>query len=249
MKFLAFVLSIIFAAGAAYAADDAVLKTQREKVSYGIGMDIGAGLKKQSIDVDTDLLMKGLKDAYSGGKQLMTEQELRESMTLFRNEMMTKQMAQLKELSDKNKKEGEDFLAENKKKEGVVTLPSGLQYKLITEGTGEKPKATDTVTVHYRGSLVDGTEFDSSYKHAHGEPVTFPVNGVIPGWTEVLQLMKAGSKWQVFIPAKLAYGEKGAGRDIGPNSTLIFDVELISIESAKDSASEGPAKSSEGPTK
>jgi len=242
MKFFTAVLSIIFAASAAYAAEDVALNTQRDKVSYGIGMDIGNSLKKQSIDVDTDLLIKGLKDAYSGGKQLMTEQELRESMTLFRNEMIAKQMSQLKELSEKNKKEGEDFLAENRKKEGVVTLPSGLQYQIITEGAGEKPKATDTVSVHYRGSLINGTEFDSSYQHAQGQPVTFPVSGVIPGWTEALQLMKAGSKWQIFIPSNLAYGEKGAGRDIGPNSTLIFEVELISIESAKDAASEGAPK-------
>ncbi|MBI5739086.1 MAG: FKBP-type peptidyl-prolyl cis-trans isomerase [Nitrospirae bacterium] len=239
MKFRMAVISILFAAGAAYAADDAALKTQREKVSYGIGMDIGNSLKKQSIDVDTDLLMKGLKDAYTGGTQLMTEQELRDAMTIFRNEMMAKQTAQLKELSEKNKKEGEDFLAENKKKEGVVTLPSGLQYKIITEGTGEKPKATDTVSVHYIGTLVNGTEFDNSHKHSHGDPVTFPVSGVIPGWVEALQLMKTGSKWQLFIPANLAYGEKGAGRDISPNSALIFEVELISIESAKDAASEG----------
>jgi FKBP-type peptidyl-prolyl cis-trans isomerase FklB len=164
----------------------------------------------------------------SDGKTLMTDQEYKETMTNFRTEMTQKKTAQMKEAGDRNKKEGEKFIADNKKKEGVITTASGLQYKIITKGTGASPKATDTVSVHYKGTLIDGKEFDSSYRR--GQPASFPVNGVIKGWTEALQLMKEGSKWQLFIPSELAYGDRGAGRDIGPNSTLIFDVELISIK-------------------
>jgi FKBP-type peptidyl-prolyl cis-trans isomerase FklB len=158
----------------------------------------------------------------------LTDQEARETMTVFQKEMMAKQEVLAKKLGEKNKKEGEAFLAENKKKEGVKTLPSGLQYRVIKEGTGRKPKATDKVLTHYRGTLIDGTEFDSSYKR--GTPTSFKVNEIIPGWTEALQLMKEGAKWQLFIPSNLAYAERGAGRDIGPNATLIFEVELISIQ-------------------
>lgn len=232
MRLLLILLSIVFSAAAVYAEEGAVLKTQRDKTSYAIGMDIGTNvgnsLRSQSIDIDPDLLVRGIKDAMSNEKSLMTPEEIRETLADLRNEMMAKQMSQRKELADKNKKEGEAFLAENAKKEGVVTLPSGLQYKVIKQGTGEKPKATDTVTVNYRGTLIDGTEFDSSEKH--GQSLTFKVNGVIPGWTEALQLMKVGSKWQLFIPSSLAYGERDTGREIGPNSTLIFDVELLSIK-------------------
>jgi FKBP-type peptidyl-prolyl cis-trans isomerase FklB len=145
--------------------------------------------------------------------------------------MMAKQQELAKMAGEKNQKEGEAFLAENKKKEGVITLPSGLQYKVIKAGSGNKPKATDTVTVHYQGTLVNGTEFDSSYRR--GQPVSFPVNGVIPGWTEALQLMEAGAKWQIVIPSNLAYGDRGAGPQIGPNATLIFEIELISIQEPK----------------
>jgi len=213
-------------------ADKSALKDKKEKVSYSIGVDIGNTMKKQSMDIDPDVLAKGLKDAFTGGKTLMTEQEVTETLNGLRMEMMAKQQERMKEAGEKNKKEGEAFLAENKKKEGVVTLPSGLQYKVITEGTGKMPKLTDTVTVNYKGTLIDGTEFDSSYKR--GQPATFPVNGVIPGWTEALQLMKEGSKWQVFIPSNLAYGERGAGNQITPNAVLIFDVELISVKSGED---------------
>jgi FKBP-type peptidyl-prolyl cis-trans isomerase FklB len=145
--------------------------------------------------------------------------------------MMAKQQELAKIVGEKNQKEGEAFLAENKKKEGVITLPSGLQYKVIKAGSGNKPKATDTVSVHYQGTLVNGTEFDSSYRR--GQPVSFPVNGVIPGWTEALQLMEAGAKWQIVIPSNLAYGDRGAGPQIGPNATLIFEIELISIQEPK----------------
>lgn len=228
MRTLLAALGIMLLANIGYAGETTVLKTERDKISYGIGMDIGENMKKQSIDIDPDKLAQGIKDVFSGGKLLMTEEEFRNTMENFRKDMMAKQKMQMQEVSDKNKKEGEAFLTENKKKEGVKTLPSGLQYKVIKEGDGNLPKAEDTVTVHYKGTLLDGTEFDSSY--SRGEPATFPVNGVIPGWTEALQLMKAGSKWQLFIPSSLAYGERGAGGKIGPNSTLVFDVELLSIK-------------------
>ena len=221
------VLSALLIAGIAIAAEKVELKTQKDKVSYSIGLDIGNNLKKQAVDINPDAFAKGLKDAFAGRKPLMTEQEIRETMTAFQQEMIAKQLERSKGLGEKNKKEGEAFLAGNKKKEGVVALPSGLQYKVIKEGEGKTPKATDTVTVNYRGTLVDGTEFDSSYKR--GEAADFQVGSVIAGWTEALKLMKEGAKWQLFIPANLAYGERGAGNAIGPNAVLIFEVELISV--------------------
>jgi len=214
--------------GAAFAADPPELKTDKEKISYSIGMDIGGNLKRQSIEVDPDLIAKGLKDGYGGGKTILTEDQARQAIADFQKTLMAKQAETMQKLSEKNKADGEKFLAENGKKEGVKTLPSGLQYKEIAPGTGKSPKTTDTVTTHYKGALIDGTEFDSSYKR--GEPVSFPVSGVIAGWTEALQLMKEGAKWQLFVPSNLAYGERGAGREIGPNATLIFEVELISIQ-------------------
>ena len=213
-------------------AQDVVLKTQKDKVSYSIGMDIGTTLKSQSLDVDPAILARGIRDSMTGQKPLMTDQEIRDTIAAFQKEMTAKQQEQAKQLGEKNKKQGEAFLAENKKKEGVKTLPSGLQYKVITAGKGKKPKATDTVTTHYRGTLIDGTEFDSSV--SRGKPASFPVTGVIPGWTEALQLMEEGAKWQLFIPSNLAYGERGTpGGPIGPNATLIFDIELISIQEKK----------------
>ncbi len=224
-------LGIGILAGQVY-AQDVVLKTQKDKVSYSIGMDIGMTLKNQSIEVDHAILARGIKDSMSGQKPLMAEQEIRDTIAAFQKEMMAKQQELAKQMGEKNKKQGEAFLAENKKKEGVKTLASGLQYKVIKAGTGKKPKSTDTVTAHYRGTLINGTEFDSSYKR--GQPATFPVSGgMIPGWTEALQLMEEGAKWQLFIPSNLAYGEKGAGRDIGPNATLIFEIELVSIQEKK----------------
>jgi len=224
-------LGILLLASQVNAEENLLLKKQKDKVSYIIGMEIGKNFKKQSIDIDPDILVKGIKDAISDGKPLLTEQEVQETMITFQKEMMAKQEELAKKLGEKNKKEGEAFLAENKKKEGVKTLPSGLQYKVIKAGTGEKPKLTDTVITQYRGTLIDGTEFDSSYRR--GQPVSFPVTGVIPGWTEALQLMEEGAKWQLFIPPNLAYGERGAGRDIGPNATLIFEIELVSIQEKK----------------
>jgi FKBP-type peptidyl-prolyl cis-trans isomerase FklB len=225
------ILGIALLASPANSEENLVLKSQKDKISYIIGMDIGRNLQKGSIDFDPDILAKGIKDALSGGKPLLTEQEIRETTAVFQKQLMAKQEEVAKKLGEKNKKEGEAFLAENKKKEGVKTLPSGLQYKVIKEGTGKKPKITDTVTTHYRGTLIDGIEFDSSYRR--GKPASFPVNGVIPGWTEALQLMGEGAKWQLFVPPNLAYGERGAGRDIGPNATLIFEIELISIQEKK----------------
>jgi FKBP-type peptidyl-prolyl cis-trans isomerase FklB len=225
------ILGIALLASPANSEENLVLKSQKDKISYIIGMDIGRNLQKGSIDFDPDILAKGIKDALSGGKPLLTEQEIRETTAVFQKQLMAKQEEVAKKLGEKNKKEGEAFLAENKKKEGVKTLPSSLQYKVIKEGTGKKPKITDTVTTHYRGTLIDGIEFDSSYRR--GKPASFPVNGVIPGWTEALQLMGEGAKWQLFVPPNLAYGERGAGRDIGPNATLIFEIELISIQEKK----------------
>jgi FKBP-type peptidyl-prolyl cis-trans isomerase FklB len=208
------------------------LKTRKEKFSYALGMNIGNGLgtnlKKQSVEVDANLVAEGLKDSMGNGKTRLTEDEAKAVLTEVQNEVRQQQQGKVKEAADKNKTEGETFLAANKSKDGVVTLPSGLQYKIMTEGTGAKPTAADTVVCNYRGTLLDGTEFDSSYKR--GQPATFPVSGVIKGWTEALQLMPTGSKWQLFIPANLAYGDKGAGGEIGPGATLIFEVELISIQ-------------------
>jgi FKBP-type peptidyl-prolyl cis-trans isomerase FklB len=221
------ILAFLFLVSQVNAQENLVLKNQKDKMSYIIGMDIGNNLKKQSIDVEPNILAKGVKDALTGGKPLLTEQEIRETMTAFQNEMRVKQEV----VAKKNKEQGDSFLAENKKKEGVKTLQSGLQYKVIKVGVGKKPKLNDYVTTHYRGTLIDGTEFDSSYKR--GQPATFQVSGVIPGWTEALQLMETGAKWQLFIPSNLAYGERGAGGVIGPNATLIFEIELISIQEKK----------------
>ena len=221
----------VLVAGSAAAQETPTLKDQKEKISYIIGRDIGTNFKRQSIDIDPDILGRGIKDGLSGAKPLLSEQEAKEVLAAFEKVMKGKQEESRKAIGEKNKKEGEVFLAENKAKEGVKTAPSGLQYKVIKPGTGKKPQATDTVTVNYRGTLVDGTEFDSSYRR--GKPATFPVSGVIPGWTEALQLMEEGAKWQIIIPSKLAYGEQGAGQMIGPNATLIFEVELISIQEKK----------------
>jgi FKBP-type peptidyl-prolyl cis-trans isomerase FklB len=207
------------------------LKTPKDKVSYALGMNMGTGLHKQSVDVDPAILLRGLKDGLAAGKTLLTEEEMRAALTELQGELRKKQQEAARAAGESNKKEGEAFLAANKGNEGVVTLSSGLQYKVLTEGTGPKPALTDSVVCNYRGTLINGTEFDSSYKR--GQPTTFPVNGVIKGWTEALQLMPVGSKWQLFVPPDLAYGERGGGPVIGPNATLIFEVELLSIQ-AKD---------------
>jgi FKBP-type peptidyl-prolyl cis-trans isomerase FklB len=218
----------VLVASLGLAQDKQELKDQKDKASYGIGLELGNSLKKGKVDVNTDVLVKGLKDALSGAKPLLTEEQVKETMTALQKEMMDKQAAANKEAGEKNKAAGEKFLAENKTKEGVKTTASGLQYKVLKEGAGNPPKETDMVITNYKGTLLDGTEFDSSYKR--NEPATFPVNRVIKGWTEALLLMKPGSKYQLFIPSNLAYGERAVGKDIGPDSTLIFEVELVGIK-------------------
>ncbi len=204
------------------------LVTPKDKFSYALGMNLGTSLHRQSVPVDPNILLRGLKDSLAGGKTLLTEDQAKAALTEVQNEMRKKQQEQMQAAAEVNKKEGEAFLAANKGKDGVVSLPSGLQYKVLTQGTGPKPTSADTVVCNYRGTLINGTEFDSSYKR--GQPATFPVGGVIKGWTEALPLMPVGSKWQLFIPAELAYGERAPGPEIGPNSTLIFEVELLSIQ-------------------
>jgi len=194
-------------------------------------MEIGNGFRKQALDVDPASVSKGLADAFSGGKTLLTEDEMRAVLTSAKEEYQKKQAALRAERAQVSLKEGEAFLAANKSKEGVVTLPSGMQYKILKAGSGEKPDSDDMVVCNYRGTLIDGTEFDSSAKH--NGPATFPIKGVIRGWKEALLLMPVGSKWQLFIPSYLAYGENGAGQVIPPNSTLIFEVELLSVEDEK----------------
>ena len=219
-------------AAKAPAAGTAVLKTKRDKFSYALGMNVGASLgttlRKQSVDFDPNIVAQGLKTSLAGGKTLMTQEEAQALLKEVQNDMLKKQQEEMRVAGEANKKEGDAFLEANKGKEGVVTLPSGLEYKIMKEGNGPKPTATDSVVCNYRGTLINGTEFDSSYKR--GQPATFPVNGVIKGWTEALQLMPVGSKWQLFVPSSLAYAERGAGGEIGPNATLIFEVELLSIQ-------------------
>ena len=204
------------------------LNTPKDKLSYSIGMNIGKSLKKDSVDVDPAILLRGIKDVLGGGNLLMNDQEAQSILTNLQTDLRKKQEEEIQQVAETNKKEGDVFLAANKVKDGVVALPSGLQYKILQEGTGPKPTAADTVTVNYRGTLINGTEFDSSYKR--GQPASFPVGGIIKGWTEALLLMPVGSKWQLFIPADLAYGPRQAGPTIGPNSTLVFEVELLSIQ-------------------
>lgn len=226
------------ATGAKTAAAAPVLTTKKDKISYAIGADLANKLKASSIDADPAILTRAMKDVLGGGKSAMTDDEIRATLMDLTKELQEKQTAANKEKQEKNRKEGQDFLAANKSKEGVVTLPSGLQYKILKAGDGPKPTAQDTVVCQYKGTLIDGKEFDSSYKR--GQPATFPVGGVIKGWTEALQLMPVGSKWQLFIPSDLAYGDRQAGPDITPGSTLIFEVELVSIQAKenKDAAVE-----------
>jgi FKBP-type peptidyl-prolyl cis-trans isomerase len=213
-------------------ADDA-FKSDQDKVSYSMGVDMGRNLHQQGIDVNPDILVQGIKDSIAGGSLKMTDDEMKTTMTTFIAGMREKMQAKQAAAGAENKSKGEAFLEANKKKDGWQTTASGLQYKVLTTGTGDKPKATDTVVTQYRGTTIDGTEFDSSYKR--NEPAEFPVNAVIPGWTEALQLMPVGSKWQLAIPSTLAYGEN-APPQIGPNSVLLFDIELVAIKKADASA-------------
>lgn len=202
------------------------LKTQDDSISYSIGQSIGKNLKDADLHINFDILYQGMKDQVSGSS-LLTDQQIQNVMVAFNQKLIAKRNAQANALKEKNKKAAEAFLEENKKKEGVVTLPSGLQYKVLVKGNGPSPKDTSVVKVHYIGTLIDGREFDNSYKR--GEPAEFPLNQVIKGWTEALQLMHVGDKWMLYIPPELAYGENGAGNTIEPNSVLIFEVELLDI--------------------
>lgn len=221
------------------------LKTDREKAAYAIGANIGRSMKKEGVDLDPALIARGIKDGLSNGKLLLTDEQAQAALVAFSGEMKKKQAAELAALGAVNQKQGDAFLAANKAKPGVVTLPSGLQYKVVTAGNGPKPTAEDTIKCNYRGTLINGTEFDSSAKH--GGPADIPIGRVMKGWAEALQLMPVGSKWELYVPASLAYGNQSAGPDIGPNSTLVFEVELLSIEpkakpeAAKDAPKDAPA--------
>ena len=218
--------------GVVSAQEKVELKDAKQKSSYAIGMDIGSNFKRQELDIDAKVLAAGIADAIAGKTQ-MTEAEAKAAISDIRTQMMAKMESKQKTDADKNVKDGEVFLAANAKKDGVKTTASGLQYKVLKpgDGKGKMPKATDTVKVHYHGTLIDGSVFDSSVER--GEPISFPLNGVIPGWTEGLQLMKEGDKFQFVIPGKLAYGAQSPSPKIGPNSTLVFDVELLAIEKAQ----------------
>lgn len=205
-----------------------VLKTDKEKQSYAMGMNLGVGLHRQGMTLDPALVARGLRDAQAGGKTAMTEEEARTAVQQFQNEVRQKMQSAAQGEDAANRKAGQEFLDANKGKPGVITLPDGLQYKILKEGDGPKPTASDTVSCNYRGTLINGKEFDSSYKR--GQPASFPVSGVIKGWTEALELMPVGSKWELYIPADLAYGDRGAGQDIQPGETLIFEIELLGIE-------------------
>jgi len=230
-------LSVASLLPAVAAEDTSGLKDQKEKVSYSLGMNIGMGLKRAGYDVDLDIMKNGIKDVIAGGETKLTEQQMKEVLTAFQKELSSKRDEERKKSGEKNKQAGDAFLAENKKKPGVktqtVTLGDGttteFQYKVLNEGTGPMPKNTDTVTVNYKGTLIDGKEFDNSAKHGPN-PSHFQVNRVVRGWTEALQMMKTGSKWELYLPASLAYGDNGYGPTIEPGATLIFEMELVGVE-------------------
>jgi FKBP-type peptidyl-prolyl cis-trans isomerase len=227
-KLKLFLLTVIVLNVSLHAEEPALLNNTKQKQSYSMGMDIGKRLKAQSVEIDSVSYLLGLKDAMSGDTPLLTENEMREILIALQKELKEKNDAKSKNIGELNRIQGEEFLAENQKKPDVITLPSGTQYREITKGAGNRPGPDDKVECHYRGRLLDGTEFDSSYNA--GKPAIFPVRGVIRGWVEILQLMPAGSKWEVFIPSHLAYGEVGAAGVIGPHATLVFEIELISIK-------------------
>ena len=228
---VAFAPFAAFGAEETKAAGTVELKNDVDKLSYAIGVNIGKSVKRDKIELNVAVFSQALKDVVEGKPLSMTDEQVQQTMMEFQKNLMSKKQEADKAAGEKNAAEGKAFLEANGKKEGVKTLPSGLQYKVIKDGTGATPKASDTVKANYRGTLINGEEFDASEKH--GGPQTFPVTGVIMGWTEALQLMKVGSKWQLFIPADLAYGPRGRGADIGPNSTLVFDIELVGVEAPK----------------
>lgn len=222
------VISISLLFGICYAGEKQDLKDQKDKESYSLGYQFGQNLKAQDVEINLDVYISGIRDSLGGKDSLMSQEETRTTLSDLQKRIAAVRQKELKEKAEKNLSESKAFLAENGKKEGIKTLLSGLQYKVLAEGYGKMPKAEDTVTVHYKGTLIDGREFDASYKR--GQPATFKVNGVIKGWSEALQLMKEGSKWQLYIPPDLAYGERAMGPQIPPNSALIFEVELISVK-------------------
>lgn len=221
------VLSILLGLFSTAAYAEEAFKTQEESLGYAIGMNIGINMKRQNVAADAEQLAAGLKAAFQGKDTILSEEEMGQILTAYQQEMQMKQMAEQAAAAEAGTKLAEEYLAQNAKQEGVVTLDSGLQYKVLASGSGASPNADSKVEVHYRGTLIDGTEFDSSYKR--GEPASFPVSGVIAGWTEALQLMKEGDKWQLAIPPQLAYGERGAPPVIPANAALVFDVELLKI--------------------
>lgn len=223
---VAAVLGVAMSTG--IASEPVQLNTDMDKVSYSIGVDLGKNFKRQAIAVNTTALAKGIEDALTGSQLLLSEDQMKTSLGQFQKDLMEKRNAEFTKKSDENKAKGDAFLKENKEKPGVVTLPSGLQYKILEEGQGAKPAKEDTVTVEYTGHLIDGQVFDSTDKT--GKPATFKVSQVIPGWTEILQLMPSGSTWEVYIPSNLAYGPRNMGNLIGPNETLIFKIHLITVK-------------------
>ncbi|MBM4250707.1 MAG: FKBP-type peptidyl-prolyl cis-trans isomerase [Deltaproteobacteria bacterium] len=232
------IVATVATVGVTHAHAATTLKTDQDKVSYVIGYQIGSNFKRDGLEVDLNMLTNGLKEALAGEKSPLTQEETQKLMADLDKNLRAKAEAQRKAAGEKNATEGKNYLTENFRKPGIKKTASGLQYKVIAEGKGDAPKADDTVSVNYKGTLINGTEFDSSYKR--GQPAKFPVSGVIKGWTEALQLMKPGAKYQLFIPSELAYGDRGAGPLIGPNATLIFDVELLSVE-PKATAAAAPA--------
>ena len=230
-------LSAVLLLGACNADETLQLKDENDRVNYSLGHQIGGDFERQGVEIRPELVVKGIQDALSGAEPLMTQKEMNQALSDMKKRIVTAQREERKQAALDNLAKGKAFLEENAKKEGVRTLPSGLQYKVIQEGSGSTPESTETVTVNYRGTLIDGTEFDSSY--SRGKPATFRADRVIRGWTEALQMMKEGAKWQLFIPPELAYGERGTGSKIGPNSTLIFEVELISVGKVGEGEKDG----------
>jgi FKBP-type peptidyl-prolyl cis-trans isomerase FklB len=227
LKLVAVAMSVVMSSAIA-ATDTTVLTTDMDKLSYSIGSDLGKNFKRQGIDINSTVMAKGIQDGMTGGTLLLTEQQMKDVLNKFQKDLMAKRTAEFNKKSEENKTKGDAFLIQNKAKSGVVTLADGLQYKIITTGKGAKPTKEDTVTVEYKGQLINGEVFDSTEKS--GKPATFKLSQVIPGWTEALQLMTAGSTWEIYVPANLAYGSRSVGGPIGPNETLIFNIHLISVK-------------------